>query len=266
MAWTRDVREPHWIGSSEVWTDKDGSDTYSHTSFVARCGNDFCYAETRLRGNDNEIKLLRPSFQSIPIPRDEIYPIPPNDVRTFPQPLDTSFFFLRRPDYTLYADFRGTTVLAQQFHAEVQVLEILTGLRHRKLACYCGCILDGGRIVAIVLTHYKCTLEDRLAYMDLQSRLDCLSSVRAGIHELHEIGLAHNDLNPRNIIFDHDDVAVIIDHDSCAIDGTPLRKLGTPGWNERIMDVSSLSNDAMCLRRLEEELIRSYEPKPSTQI
>jgi len=41
-----------------------------------------------------------------------------------------------------------------------------------------------------------------------------LAGIESGIRHLHSLGLVHNDINPRNIMMDHDK-AVIIDFGSC---------------------------------------------------
>ena len=51
---------------------------------------------------------------------------------------------------------------------------------------------------------------------------------------LHSLGLAHNDINPYNIMVREDGTPVLIDFGSCQPFGGRLQSLGSPGWYEEM--------------------------------
>ena len=69
---------------------------------------------------------------------------------------------------------------------------------------------------------------------------------------MHEtLGLAHNDINPFNIMLDDDGNAIIIDFDSCMPIGQDIRcrKAGTFGWEmDPVPSTSAPDNDMYGLK------------------
>lgn len=83
-----------------------------------------------------------------------------------------------------------------------------------------------------------------------------------GIKHLHSIGLVHNDLNPANIMFDQDDMLVLIDFDSCRYIGEPLRSTGTKRthhWHDPSVDSSMEKNDLDAFKDLQTWLTGSVD-------
>lgn len=60
-----------------------------------------------------------------------------------------------------------------------------------------------------------------------------------GVSHLHSLGVAHNDLNPRNILLDENDRPVIFDLGSCKAFGEKLTEGGIPKWNDGFDEVST---------------------------
>ncbi len=82
----------------------------------------------------------------------------------------------------------------------------------------------------------------------------CLEGIQAGLAHVHSLGLAHNDLNPWNIMLDEQDRPVIIDMGSCKPLGEKLHEMGTPDWNDGFVEVSSKENDDIGLQKITEWL------------
>ncbi|KAK4043557.1 protein kinase [Parachaetomium inaequale] len=57
-----------------------------------------------------------------------------------------------------------------------------------------------------------------------------LSGLSAALDHLHALGLAHNDVNPANVMLAHGGEPVLIDFGSCEPFGERLLSAGTPGW------------------------------------
>lgn len=100
------------------------------------------------------------------------------------------------------------------------------------------------------------TLSDRLR--DSTRPLNfylCLMGVKEGLDHLYSLGLNHNDINPRNIMLDKQDVLIIIDFDSCQWEGGLLFSTGTPEWTDGTMCTSSeRKNDDFGLEQLSKHL------------
>ena len=78
--------------------------------------------------------------------------------------------------------------------------------------------------------------------------------MKRGVRHLHELNLVHNDLNPSNLMIDHDNVPRIIDFDSCQKTGQPLGYTrGTRGWSDEDAEFARWENDFSGL-----DMIRDY--------
>lgn len=78
-----------------------------------------------------------------------------------------------------------------------------------------------------------------------------LSGVQSAIYYQHSLGLAHNDLNPQNIMM-RDCMPVLIDFWGCAPYGQRLQSCGTPGWYEEVFCHSQKKHDEYTFRKLDD--------------
>lgn len=65
--------------------------------------------------------------------------------------------------------------------------------------------------------------------------------MQSGLSFLHNLGLVHDDITPRNIMVDENGHGIIIDFDSCRPIGSKSRG-GTPGWGTK-PTISLIEND-----------------------
>jgi len=159
--------------------------------------------------------------------------------------------------------------IAKTFAEEVEIMELLQHHQHPNLIQYHGCTVKNGRVTGIALERHKAILQYR--YEDDERPFDrdrCMSDIRAGVKQLHRLGLVHNDLNPSNILLDNDDRAIIIDFDSCRRFGETLLFWGTPGWvDEAEMDeevlVSAPARDEYAIQKIDAWLSIKDEEKAS---
>ncbi|KAK5149854.1 hypothetical protein LTS14_010569 [Recurvomyces mirabilis] len=167
---------------------------------------------------------------------------------------DMKRYYIKRPKLLCLDDLEETKLLPRMLVEEAQVLEILKPYGHRNL----------GRIAGIALQKYDIILQYR--FDDDPRAFDvtaCMSGIRAGIEQLHSLGLAHNDLNPLNIAMDQDDQPIILDFGSCRKFGEALLSGGTPGWIDEDYSTSARHHDESALRKLDRWLSKSQSERMS---
>lgn len=219
------------IDSAEAWeldpdAKEDGELRFSHTVVVIRKGTDYYRGclDSRLNG----AKLDVESIQAARIPTSHIWPEVIEGVTVLHHPPEDAY--VKQPkliDYDADGEYKPCDLVRK----EAQVCEKLRAQPHRSIAQYHGCIVDGSQIRGLCFKKYTKTLWDRLQVTS--EPLDhkaVLSAIQAGIEHIHSLGLAHNDINPANIMFDSDNNAIIVDFDSCLEIGDDLIKHGTHGW------------------------------------
>jgi serine/threonine protein kinase len=143
------------------------------------------------------------------------------------------------------------------------MLERVSKAPHPYIVRFLGCRIRRGRITAIILESLRWTLWDyahkrpnEFAQLDKEA---FLAGVESAVDYIHSLGLAHNDINPFNIMVREADDAscspVLIDFDSCGPFGCRLLTGGTPGFVD-IEDpepfVSLKRHDEFALGRLRE--------------
>ncbi|KAH6623708.1 serine/threonine-protein kinase [Chaetomium tenue] len=196
------------------------------------------------------------------LPDNEIFPEVPEDIplTIAPDDLDDDSAFLKRPGLTSYdEDTKGTIFVRMATLQETVIMEQLSKEPHPYIIRYLGCRVRRGRITCIVLERLDRTLmqyvnEPEFGKLDRSRFLKALESAVAHVHAL---GLAHNDINPYNIMV-KDGMPVLIDFGACQPLGLPLQERGTPGWSMDDITTSELEHDAYGLRKIREWL-ESFE-------
>jgi len=127
-----------------------------------------------------------------------------------------------------------------QLRNEAQVLQrIAQHPQHPNIIKYHGCRVRRGFVTAIVMDRANGpTLQ---AHVDKGANIDktrFMAAMRSAVRHLHSvIGVAHNDINPNNIMV-VDELPVLVDFGSCRPLGDVMGgSRGTPGW-----DLHSLLN------------------------
>lgn len=168
------------------------------------------------------------------VPDREIYPEVPEDVplTIAPDELDDTSAYIKRPGLNSYEYMeKGSTSLAKGLLQETMIMEQLSEAPHPHIVRYFGCHVRRGRITCIVLERLGQTLlqysdEPDFAQLDKSKFLEVLEST---VDYLHSLGLAHNDINPYNIMV-RDGMPVLIDFGGCQPFGLPLQEAGSYGW------------------------------------
>ena len=168
--------------------------------------------------------------------------------------------YIKRPVLSTYDNPSDAQVLKNLMMAEIEVYEILRSSPHPNIAEYLGCLVMGdGNIHGVCITRYETTLSDLVDQNPLSVDIQgCVDGIRKGIEHLHSLGLAHNDINPLNVMVDNGE-PVVIDFDSCVKEGGKLLKRETINWSLVDMKMSSKENDYYGLGLIEKWLIRSCQ-------
>ena len=79
-------------------------------------------------------------------------------------------------------------------------------------------------------------------------------SITDATKHLHALGLAHNDINPANVMVRDDDTICVIDFGSCRPFGCRLITAGSYGWIDEEFTTSDLKHDEVALNKLRDWL------------
>lgn len=233
-----------------------GSAIPKHTTFYHITSEERLYfGQTSRNKKDLTIQEFRYALKRIP--DEEVYPnVPPQPPLTLaPDSIDQPTY-IKRPGLNSFEDMRGTPFVPKAILQETLIMEQISKAAHPNIIHYYGCRTRRGRICAIILEE----LEQTLTQLTLTPEFDKLDktkfadSVESAIEYLHSLGLAHNDLNPDNIMIrrgkDDKIQPVLIDFGSCQPYGKPLDSLGTVGWYEKPFFHSELAHDTFGLAKL----------------
>jgi serine/threonine protein kinase len=166
--------------------------------------------------------------------------------------------YIKRPqikDFEWYKEEDLVEMIPATLLEEASALQrISQHPQHPNIVKFLGCRTRRGRVTGLMMERYEFTLTDFVNEghtMDKKRFLDCLESAIRHLHGLH---LAHNDINPANIMVNTDTKEpVLVDFGSCHIIGDKLTaSRGTPGWIEEGDDysISKASHDTSALTKI----------------
>jgi serine/threonine protein kinase len=205
-----------------------------------------------------EISLVEYNAALEHVPDSDIYPEVPSDtaLTIAAADLDDTSAFIKRSGLNCYESMKGTNFVPKGVLEETLIMEQIVQNPHPNIVRYLGCRVHRGRITSIFLERLEYTLmqyihEPGFADLDKPGFVAALESAVACIHSL---GLAHNDINPYNIMVREDGSPVLIDFRSCQPFGGRLQSLGSPGWYEELFFTSQAKHDVFALKKLREWL------------
>ncbi|KAK4608989.1 hypothetical protein CLAFUW4_14497 [Fulvia fulva] len=239
--------------------DEDGNPIYLFSSFGFFTPEyDVYFEKSKSKVTALSVEEIKECLQRLP--DDDVYPeIPTSTVTTFWGPIDERLF-LKRLELNIV--FIGTALLPKLMLQEVETLELLLRMPHPNIIRYHGCLTKRGRIVGRVFDRHEMTLHQRLdrkmiRHIDV-NRL--MVEIGSALEHLHMLGLAHNDLNPMNIMIDdRNETPYLIDFGSCRPFGCKLITAGTPGWIDEDYSTSARINDETALKKLRTWLMKAQE-------
>lgn len=190
------------------------------------------------------------------IPEEEIYPLLPPELSPLALTAITPDQYIKRPKFLSYSWSAGMQVIAARFLEEARTLDLVRRNPHPNVVSFEGCVVRNGRIVGLAMKRYPVTLAQRRKTEDKKplDHVACYRGIERGVQHLHSLGIAHNDINPSNVMLDEGDCAVIVDLWACKPFGETLTEAGTPKWNEGFDRTSTVNNDKIGLKKLREWL------------
>ncbi|KAI0152729.1 kinase-like protein [Xylariaceae sp. FL1272] len=220
------------------------------------------YGEIRKEFEEVAIDEIGPCLERVP--DEDVYPLVPDGVVLTTAPLDAlshDGLYVKRPALGDYHNAILHSAIRDVFLAEAQTLEQLSTTPHESIMAYKGCIVSDGRLRGIVLQRYRTTLANYVRSGENSVDVDAIMArLREAVDHLHKLGLAHNDLNPNNIMMDDEDMPVVIDLGSCQPEGGRLMSGGSPGWSKSTW-VSVMEHDLMAL-----EVVREWLGDPGSHV
>ncbi|KAK5166721.1 uncharacterized protein LTR77_008265 [Saxophila tyrrhenica] len=249
---TPDIRSKRDLAVlSEIEDAETGAFLRSTHGYIDHSGAAWFGRLPGVRKHDLTVEDLKRTLKQIP--DEQIYSLATPSITAFhPRSGDVTSIYIKRPQLTGFDDADVAALLPGLLIEEAKLLEFLKPRPHSNLIRYHGCTLKDGRVTGLALDKYDVLLlyryEDRPLPFNTAA---CMDGIRAGVEHLHSLGLAHNDLNPMNVLLDKDDRPVIIDFGSCKRFGEQLVSAGTPGWIDEEYAVSAQENDEVALRKIE---------------
>lgn len=188
---------------------------------------------------------------------EEIYPEIPADAHLAiaPEILDDSSAYVKRPGLDCYETMKGSNYIPRAVLSEALIMEQISRSPHLNIIHYYGCRVRRGRITAIILERLEQTLTQYASTPGFQQldKVKFFEALKSAVDHLHSLGLAHNDINPHNIMVKNG-MPVLIDFGSCQPFGKHLQSLGTEGWYEKEFYTSEKQHDTYSLEKLREWL------------
>ncbi|KAL7935800.1 kinase-like domain-containing protein [Trichoderma chlorosporum] len=249
------------------WTIESNGEQVPQTSFAIVDSEENAYHGhiEGMRSKQLTVEIARESL--LPIPDEEIYPIfPPTGLTVAPD--DCSGRHVKRTAWATYPDLKGTALLPKLMLQEAETMEFLAQHPHPNIVGYHGCRVKRGRIAGLVLETFPLNHDLAMAtqrpesFRGLLDKDRIMTGLRAAVDHLHSMGLAHNDINPANIMLGEGGEAKLIDPGSCQPVGGRLMSCGTFGWCKEMFYTSETAHDEYGLELLGpwlEKLISSIE-------
>ncbi len=192
------------------------------------------------------------------VPDHHIFPnLPPGaELSLAPEAHDGDECFIKRPNmsmYELFADEESGNedgFLARLLLSEARVMQRLSQHPHPHIVRYHGVRARRGRITDLVMDKHQRTLLEHVRQGQDVEQDGFMRAVESAVANLHSLRLAHNDINPENIMVGPDNLPVLIDFGSCQPFGRRLMTLGTEGWVESLDTHSKQEHDVFALGRL----------------
>lgn len=150
---------------------------------------------------------------------------------------------------------QGTDYIPKVTLDEALIMEQISKSPHPNIVHYHSCRVRRGRVTAIVLERLEQSLTELASTPSFQDldKIQAFSGIESAVEHLHAMGLAHNDINPNNIMIKNG-TAVLIDFGSCQPCGMHLESLGSPGWWDEPFNTSEKQHDIFSLGKLREWL------------
>ncbi|KAF9735673.1 hypothetical protein PMIN06_007185 [Paraphaeosphaeria minitans] len=226
--------------------DEHGKPVFLYSSFGYVTSDYTAYfGQSALRKYDLRLEDIRDSLKLLL--DEEVYPQAPSNLTIIPIE-DEGKLFIKGP--RLNTAFIGTKELPKLLLQEAKTLQFLAHHPHPNIVRYHGCLIRRGLIVGLGLERCEVTMEEQLRAGLQDFDVDTfMRQITSAVKHLHSIGLAHNDINPTNIMFNKQQ-PILIDFGSCQPFGCTLITTGTPGWTDDDFTLSAPQHDETALGKI----------------
>jgi serine/threonine protein kinase len=204
-----------------------------------------------------------------PVPDDWLFPEMSPEFTTAPDDGVGKGLYIKRPNITRYdpdiVDDAPPSI-PRVLLDEIRIMEFLTQHPHPNIVRYHGCRVRRGRVTGLILDRHGIVLDALENDKDLRGSLDkdsIMADIEAAVTHLHSLGLAHNDLNPSNVVIGKNKEAILIDFGSCQPFGKELLSTGTPGWIDENFTTSEQQHDLLALPKISTWLDNVYQGFPT---
>lgn len=249
---------------NEIFEESDGLYQFAGTFIVYRAESNLYHAVLKARYSSPANINPEDLSNIVQIPVSAYNPRYSSELSRAPDPLPEDCF-VKKPRLTSYDRvYKGPqpNAIAESVLAEARICELLMRHPHPNIATYLGCHVSSGRITGLCFVQYSHTLMEEVNPGALMKRRlrstrqptkdysGFLTGIESGIRHLHSLGLAHNDINPSNIMVDGDN-PIIIDFGSCRPLGECLEGVGrTYEWYDEKVQQSVPDNDLHALKEI----------------
>ncbi|QKX64738.1 uncharacterized protein TRUGW13939_11914 [Talaromyces rugulosus] len=239
------------------------SNALRYTSFGILDENEtLFYGQLPVRKAEISLDQLMHALNAVP--DDTIFsawPQPETKLCEAPEPLPPNVF-IKRASLEVYEMLRQLGIEKQLC---TSLIEGPLQHPHPNLVGYHGCRIVRGHITGLVLDKHPHDLHTCIKNgsksIDTTQFMDALESV---VQHLHNLGWAHNDLTPANILVSESGTPVLIDFGGCQKFGTKLKYIrGTKEWIEGDIEdytTSEAQHDIFALGK-----IRSWLDNPGSE-
>jgi serine/threonine protein kinase len=183
------------------------------------------------------------------VPDWEVFPELPKDAK-LKIAGETESSYIKLPNLSIYELVEGTSFLADLLLHEAQIMDQLQKAPHPNIVRYHGVNVKDGRITGLVFDRYPQNLLTHRKQATCIRIGEVMEAIVSAIVHLHSLNLAHNDINPENIMLDDKCRPVLIDFGSCQKEGQRVLSGGTPGWVIKDFVTSSKAHDFFALGKL----------------
>jgi serine/threonine protein kinase len=220
----------------EAWDNETNAPKYV-TFYHVTAEEELWFGQSSKNKRDLNLDDYREAMERVP--DEDVYPEIPTDIKltTLPEDKIDCPVYIKRPGINCYETMQGTPFVVKALLDETLIMEkICKTQQHPNIIKYYGCRTARGRITSIILKKYEYTLSQYVHQPGCFQLIDkpaFINALESALDYIHSLGLAHNDINPDNIMIAEDGKApILIDFGSCAPFGKPLQSLGTAGWYE----------------------------------
>ncbi|KAK3386812.1 kinase-like domain-containing protein [Podospora didyma] len=194
-----------------------------------------------------------------PVPDDWVFPKASPNLIIAPNDGVGDDLFIKRPKIKLYDPVKVSEYLpiaSLILNDELQIFELLSKHpQHPNIVRYHGCRIRRGRVTGLVMDRHGVDLDSVELHKELRANVDkvvIMAGIESAVVHLHSLGLAHNDLNPSNIVLskDNKNTPILINFGSRQPFGGRLLSAGTTGWVDEKYSTSDKKHDLAALPKI----------------